>query len=81
MERKYTKPVKVGSVVIGGGNRISIQSMTNTDTADAEATIAQIKALEARGCDIARITVPNIAAADTIFKINFNILNLIIQIL
>ena len=67
--RRKSKEIKIGNIAIGGSNKIAIQSMTNTDTADAEATIAQIKALEARGCDIARITVPNIAAADTIFKI------------
>ncbi len=66
MERKYTKPVKVGSVVIGGRNRISIQSMTNTDTHDRNATFEQVKRLYEAGCDIIRLAVPTIEAADTI---------------
>lgn len=53
----------VGSVPIGGGAPISVQSMTNTNTADAERTIAQIKGLEAAGCEIIRVAVPDMAAA------------------
>lgn len=49
--------VKAGKVKIGGGNAVSIQSMTNTDTADVSATKAQIKALVAAGCDIVRLAV------------------------
>ena len=49
-----TKTVKIGSKVIGGGNPILIQSMTNTKTEDVEATVAQILELEAAGCDIIR---------------------------
>lgn len=67
--RKQTRTVQIGSVAIGGGNPIAIQSMTNTDTCDAAATIAQIKALAARGCDVVRITVPTLEAADTILAI------------
>lgn len=52
-----TKTVKIGNRIIGGGNPILIQSMTNTPTADVKATVAQIKALEAAGCDIIRSTV------------------------
>ena len=66
MERKITKSVKVGNITIGGGSRISIQSMTNTDTHDKESTLAQILSLEKRGCDIVRITVPDIDAVETI---------------
>lgn len=66
MERKYTNPVKVGSVIIGGRNRISIQSMTNTDTHDKIATLEQVEKLHAAGCDIIRLAVPTIEAAETI---------------
>ncbi len=64
--RRKTKEIQIGGVAIGGENPIAIQSMTNTDTHDAEATLAQIRALEAVGCDIVRITVPDVEAADTI---------------
>ena len=64
--RRSTKEIQIGGIAIGGKNPIAIQSMTNTDTHDAEATLAQIRALEAAGCDIVRITVPDMAAADTI---------------
>lgn len=66
MERRITRPVKVGNVTIGGGERISIQSMTNTDTLDKEATLAQVDQLSASGCDIIRLAVPTLEAADTI---------------
>ena len=66
MERKYTKPVSVGSVIIGGRSRISIQSMTNTDTLDKVATFKQVEKLHAAGCDIIRLAIPTIEAADTI---------------
>ena len=67
--RRKTRGVSVGGIIIGGDAPISIQSMTNTDTHDAKATIAQLKALESAGCDIARITVPDIEAAETVSKI------------
>lgn len=67
--RDNTKVVHIGNKVIGGGNPIMIQSMTNTPTEDVEATVAQILALEAAGCDIVRCTVPNQEAADAIKKI------------
>lgn len=67
--RKKTRVVQVGAVAIGGDNPITIQSMTNTDTCDVAATVAQIKALAARGCDIVRITVPTLEAADTVLAI------------
>ena len=66
MERKMTKTVTVGGVAIGGGSRIPVQSMTNTPAHDAEATYAQIKRLEKAGCDIIRIAVPDIDAAETV---------------
>ena len=66
MERKYTKLVKVGNVSIGGGSRIAIQSMTNTDSLDKEATFSQVVRLHSAGCDIIRIAIPTFEAADTI---------------
>ena len=67
--RRPTPEVKIGKVAIGGQNPIAIQSMTNTDTRDASATISQIKALASAGCDIIRITVPDEEAAKTILAI------------
>ena len=61
--RDNTKVIKIGNKVIGGGNPIMIQSMTNTPTEDVAATVAQIKRLEAAGCDIIRCTVPTKEAA------------------
>ena len=64
--RRKTRAVKIGNTVIGGNAPIAIQSMTNTDTHNAKATYEQILALQMAGCDIVRITVPDIDAADTI---------------
>ena len=61
--RRFSIPVRVGNCTVGGEAPISIQSMTNTDSADFEATYAQVKQLEEAGCDIVRITVPNKASA------------------
>lgn len=62
---KYkTREVKVGSVVIGGGAPVCVQSMTNTDTTDHEATVDQLRRLERAGCDIARIAVPTLEASE-----------------
>ena len=62
-ERKRTRQIHIGPVAIGGGAPVSVQSMTNTKTTDTEATVAQIKALAAAGCDIVRLAVPDMAAA------------------
>lgn len=64
--RRKTREVKIGNKAVGGCAPIAIQSMTNTDTHDKAATLSQIRALEAAGCDIVRITVPDIEAADTV---------------
>lgn len=64
--RRRTPKTRIGNVYIGGDSPIAIQSMTNTDTHDKEATLAQIRRLEAAGCDIVRITVPDVQAADTV---------------
>jgi len=65
-ERRPTRQVRVGNVLIGGGAPISIQSMTNTPTRDVGATVAQIKALEKAGCDIVRVAVPDMASAEAV---------------
>ncbi|MCI1930830.1 MAG: flavodoxin-dependent (E)-4-hydroxy-3-methylbut-2-enyl-diphosphate synthase [Clostridia bacterium] len=67
--RKNTKAVSVGPLKIGGGNPIVIQSMCNTDTRNAEATIKQILDLEKAGCEIVRVAVPDMAAAEKIGEI------------
>ena len=64
--RKKTREVSVGGIGIGGRSRIAIQSMTNTDTLDSEKTLLQIKALADCGCDIVRIAVPTVEAANTV---------------
>ena len=64
--RRKSKEVAIGNIAIGGNRPIAVQSMTNTDTHDAKATLAQIRSLEQSGCDIVRITVPDCEAADTI---------------
>ena len=69
MYREHTKEVRIGNRVIGGGNPILIQSMTNTKTEDVEATVAQILELEAAGCDIIRSTVPTLEAAKALGEI------------
>lgn len=73
MFREHTRVVRIGDRLIGGGNPILIQSMTNTRTEDADATIRQIHALEEAGCDIVRATVPNEAAAKAFSVIKKNI--------
>ena len=64
-----TKVVKIGDQVIGRGNPILIQSMTNTKTEDVAATVAQIQALTAAGCDIIRCAVPTMEAAEALTEI------------
>ncbi|MEE1313937.1 MAG: flavodoxin-dependent (E)-4-hydroxy-3-methylbut-2-enyl-diphosphate synthase [Lachnospiraceae bacterium] len=67
--RNQTKVIKIGDRVIGGGNPVLIQSMTNTKTEDVEATVAQILRLEQAGCEIVRCTVPTLEAAKAISEI------------
>ncbi len=64
--RRTTRQIHVGPVAVGGGAPISVQSMTNTDTANIEATVAQILRLEEAGCEIVRVAVPDQAAATAI---------------
>lgn len=69
MYREHTKVIKIGDRVIGGGNPVLIQSMTNTPTEDVEKTVAQIKRLEKAGCEIIRCTVPTMEAAKAVAEI------------
>ena len=68
-ERHKTRVVRIGDVAIGGENPIRIQSMCNTKTEDVEATVAQIRALTAAGCEIVRVAVPTVAAAEAVGEI------------
>jgi (E)-4-hydroxy-3-methylbut-2-enyl-diphosphate synthase len=65
-KRKKTRTIHVGSVAVGGSAPISVQSMTNTDTRDARATVLQIKRLEKAGCDIVRVAVVDESAAEAV---------------
>lgn len=64
--RRKTRQLMVGHVPVGGGAPIAVQSMTNTDTRDVPATIAQIERLQRAGCEIVRVAVPDMAAAEAI---------------
>ncbi len=72
-ERKRTKQVRVGSIIIGGDAPISVQSMTKTDTRDVRSTVRQIKKLEEIGCEIVRCAVPDRQAAEALARIKKNI--------
>ena len=65
-KREDTRVVEVGKLKIGGGNPVVLQSMCNTKTENVEATVAQIRALAAAGCEIIRVAVPNEAAASAL---------------
>ena len=67
--REHTRQVRIGDRVIGGGNPVLIQSMTNTKTEDVEATVAQILRLEKAGCELVRCTVPTMEAARALAEI------------
>ena len=69
MYRDHTKVIKIGDKIIGGGNPVLIQSMTNTRTEDVAATVAQIQALTAAGCEIIRCAVPTMEAAQAFSEI------------
>lgn len=66
---RRTKKIYVGSVAIGGDAPVVVQSMTNTDTRDFDATVSQIRRLEARGCEVVRVAVPDMDAASTLERI------------
>ena len=67
--REHTKVIRIGDRVIGGGNPVLIQSMTNTKTEDVKTTVEQIQALTAAGCDIIRCAVPTMEAAEALSEI------------
>lgn len=69
MNRNQTKQVKIGDRIIGGGQPIAIQSMTNTKTEDVAATVAQIERLTKAGCEIIRCAVPTMEAAEALTEI------------
>ncbi len=73
IKRKQTRQIKLGDILIGGDAPISVQSMTNTDTRDARATIAQIHKLEKAGCEIIRVAVLDEEAAAALREIRENI--------
>lgn len=71
--RRVSKEIRIGNVKIGGENSIAIQSMANTDTRDVKATVSQIKQLEEAGCEIVRVAVLDMEAAQKIGQIKKNI--------
>lgn len=73
IERRPTRGMQVGSVAVGNGAPISVQTMTKTDTRDVRATVAQIHELEAAGCDIVRLAVVDEAAARALAEIRTNV--------
>ena len=73
MEIFMKRTVNVGGVLVGGENRVSIQSMTNTDTRDVKRTVEQIRALTDAGCEIIRVAVPDMEAAEAVKKIKAQI--------
>ena len=64
--RRKTRKINIGTKSIGGDSLIAIQSMTNVDSHNIDGTISQIRALQSAGCDIVRLAVPDIEAADTV---------------
>lgn len=69
VKRRISLAVNVGGVVIGGGAPVALQSMTNTPTADLEATLRQIGALAAAGCELVRVAIPDSESADALGKL------------
>ena len=67
--RAHTRPVTVGDIVIGGGAPVVVQSMTSTDTADATATLGQVRTLAELGCDLVRVTLPHADAIDAFHQV------------
>jgi len=69
VERRNTRPVSIGGLKIGGGAPVAVQTMTNTDTRDADGTLAQIEECAAFGCELIRVAVPDAEAAAALEKI------------
>jgi (E)-4-hydroxy-3-methylbut-2-enyl-diphosphate synthase len=72
IERRISNPVPIGNIVIGGSAPVSVQSMTKTDTRDIRATVAQIAELIESGCEIIRVAVPDMQAAEALSGIKKN---------
>ena len=68
-KRRVTKQINVGDVAVGGNSRISVQSMTKTDTRNVDATVSQIQLMQDAGCEIARCAVPDMEAAKALANI------------
>ena len=66
IQRRKSKPVRIGAVTVGGGAPVVVQSMTNSDTRDVVATVRQINELEEVGCELVRVAVPDAQAAAAI---------------
>ena len=69
IKRRVSRQIQVGNVPIGGDAPIAVQSMTNTETCDIEATVAQIHAIAAAGADLVRVSVPSMEAAEAFKEI------------
>ena len=69
IQRRKTRPVKVGDITIGGGNPVVVQSMINEDTLDIDGSVAAIRRLHEIGCEIVRVTVPSMAHAKALAEI------------
>ncbi|NCC80271.1 MAG: flavodoxin-dependent (E)-4-hydroxy-3-methylbut-2-enyl-diphosphate synthase, partial [Clostridia bacterium] len=69
MTRRETRKIRIKDIYVGGDSKIAVQSMTNTDTRDVEATLHQIRALMVAGCDIIRCAVPDMEAAEALKEI------------
>ncbi len=75
-ERRRTRKIQVGNIFVGGDSKITVQSMTNTDSSDFDSTYAQIKRLQDAGCEIVRITVPDENAVRTVVKLKESDINI-----
>ncbi|MFC2010163.1 flavodoxin-dependent (E)-4-hydroxy-3-methylbut-2-enyl-diphosphate synthase [Chloroflexota bacterium] len=73
IQRRKSKPIQVGDVTVGGDAPIIVQSMTNTDTCNVMSTVRQIKEMEEVGCELVRVAVPDIQAAEAIAEIKKDI--------
>ena len=69
IKRRKSRQIMVGNVPVGGDAPIAVQSMTNTNTCDVDATVTQIKAIQEAGADIVRVSVPSMEAAEAFGKI------------
>ncbi|MCK4744222.1 MAG: flavodoxin-dependent (E)-4-hydroxy-3-methylbut-2-enyl-diphosphate synthase [Sulfuriflexus sp.] len=69
IKRRKSRQIMVGNVAVGGDAPVSVQSMTNTETCDVDATVGQLQALERAGADIVRVSIPSMDAADAFAKI------------